>query len=180
MNDLYSTDHHALKEALDKKGWSPEMLSTFSGVHPGTVLRILSLRYPKSMKPERRDVARGAIICRLSKALRIRPQVLAPDLPELPPSPNPPAGPPRSLMGEITAGLMPHGRGAASFARSKTHWIWRLPDMARKNHRNRTAFLKTPTARNKYAVRRWKSAGGSRQKRGALGLISHLSYKIQY
>jgi hypothetical protein len=38
MNDLYSTDHHALKEALDKKGWSPEMLSTFSGVHPGTVL----------------------------------------------------------------------------------------------------------------------------------------------
>jgi hypothetical protein len=119
-------------------------------------LRILSLRYPKSMKPERRDVARGAIICRLSKALRIRPQVLAPDLPELPPSPNPPAGPPRSLMGEITAGLMPHGRGAASFARSKTHWIWRLPDMARKNHRNRTAFLKTPTARNKYAVRRWK------------------------
>jgi hypothetical protein len=52
--------------------------------------------------------------------------------------------------------------------------------MARKNHRNRTAFLKTPTARNKYAVRRWKSAGGSRQKRGALGLISHLSYKIQY
>jgi lambda repressor-like predicted transcriptional regulator len=94
MNDLYSTDHHALKEALDKKGWSPEMLSTFSGVHPGTVLRILSLRYPKSMKPERRDVARGAIICRLSKALRIRPQVLAPDLPELPPSPNPPAGPP--------------------------------------------------------------------------------------
>jgi hypothetical protein len=28
--------------------------------------------------------------------------------------------------------------------------------MARKNHRNRTTFLKTPTARNKYAVRRWK------------------------
>jgi hypothetical protein len=94
MNDLYIIDRHALNEALDKKGWSPEMLATFSGVHPGTVLRILGLRYPKSMKPERRDVARQPIICRLSKALRIRPQVIAPNLPELPPSPNPPAGPP--------------------------------------------------------------------------------------
>jgi hypothetical protein len=100
MNDLYTIDRHALKEALDKKGWSPEMLSTFSGVHPGTVLRILGLRYPKSMKSERRDVARGAIICRLSKALRIRPQVIAPDLPALPPSPNPPAGPPPLSYGD--------------------------------------------------------------------------------
>jgi hypothetical protein len=82
---LYTFERDTLIKAINKRNWNSATLAKFSGVHPATLRRLLGEEYPKDMKEDRRDLIRGMTAIKLAFALRERPQLFTPDLPEKPP-----------------------------------------------------------------------------------------------
>jgi hypothetical protein len=100
-DQIYPFDRDAFVAAANKRGWNAATLAKFSGIHLGTIRRLLGEAYPKDMGSARRDKIRGMTAIKLAFALRTRPQDFAPDLPERPPQKNPPEPPPDPRKSEL-------------------------------------------------------------------------------
>jgi len=90
--ELYKiVDSLALITVMARKGWDAETLSRLSGVHVNTIRRYTGERNPKNMAADRREHGRKVIGVKFAYALKVKPQVIFPELPLPMPKANPPA-----------------------------------------------------------------------------------------
>jgi Cro/C1-type HTH DNA-binding domain len=91
MSDIYNVRRDTLSRIMAKKHMDAANLSRRSGVHVNTIRRYTGERNPKNMAADRREYGRKVIGVKLAYALKVKPQVIFPELPLPMPKANPPA-----------------------------------------------------------------------------------------